>query len=360
MYLTQHPRRSAPGNFQWPDPSVQPGYGEVIEAVGLGLAIFTTGQQLVTSGSFSNSTSTVNYMHERTPLSRTFHRCSTEFSLSAHHPRPGFGRQIFWYNLTFEYNGNDLRNITINPLVHRSSSMFMSSFSTTWTGQAHSPAAAPMAEVLFNLSGRWDPVGRGDVSFRGELKVSANGQIRLRVSSEAGGHDYGRDPGEWVRVGTAPTSCATVRPLLPRPARPETRMPIVNIVLFQPGSARIVEADERRLMTWLNGLSPAIKSSIARGESPVQVEGFASTTQSGPANVRLSRQRAERVAQLIRDALGSSTTVNVLARGEYTARTPDRVESAGERRAVITINYLVAPADPGGLQGHARMAGYAG
>jgi outer membrane protein OmpA-like peptidoglycan-associated protein len=346
MYLTTASRRAAPGNILWGDPHVRSagGYGEVIEAVGLGVAIFSTGQQLLTSGDFSNSTSTVNYIHERTPLNRVFQRCSSDFSLSAHHPRYGFGRQIFWYNLSFEYNGNDLRNITINPLVSRSSAMIMSKFSSSWTGQAHSPPAAPMAEVLFNLSGRWDPTGSGDVSYRGELKVKANGEVSLTVTSE-----------KWVRVGTAPVNCALVRPLLPRPPRPETRMPIINVVLFfRPASDQIVEADERRLMTWLNALGPSIKAGIARGDSPIQVEGFASTTQPGPANVRLSRRRAERVAQLIRDSLGSGTRVNVIARGEYTARTADRVEAPGERRAVITINHLVLAASPGGLEGWRR------
>jgi len=131
-------------------------------------------------------------------------------------------------------------------------------------------------------------------------------------------------------------------------------MPIINVVLFRPASDQIVEADERRLMTWLSGLAPSIKASIARGDSPIQVEGFASTTQPGPANVRLSRRRAERVAQLIRDSLGSGTAVNVIARGEYTARTADRVESQAERRAVITINHLVLAAAPGGLEGWRR------
>jgi hypothetical protein len=318
-----------------------PGYGEVIEAVGLGVAIFTTGQQLLTSGAFSNSTSTVNYMHERTPLTQRFRSCAMEFSLRAHHPRYFIDPQTFWYRLSFEYNGNDLRNVAIHPLVDRSSTLRSSTFSTTWSGQAHSPQSAPAAEVMFQLAGRWDPVGRGDVSFNGELLVTSTGGVRLTVRSER----------NWVTVGTAPLACPGVAPWTPPVARPAVRLPIINLVFFAPASDRLVEADERRVMQWLLNLAPGIKTSIARGNSPVRVEGYASTTAGGPANLALSRRRAQRVAQLIRDALGSDTRVQILARGEYSARTPDRVEAAGERRAVITIDYLASPATGGGVNG---------
>lgn len=326
------------------------GYGEVIEAVGLGIAVFTTGQQLLTSGSFSNSTSTVNYMHERTPLTQRFRSCAMEFSLRAHHPRYFIDPQVFWYRLSFEYNGNDLRNVAIHPLVNRSSTLQSSTFSTTWSGQAHSPQAAPVAEVMFQLAGRWDPVGRGDVSFNGDLLVTAAGRVRLNVRSEL----------DWVTVGTPPTACALATPWTPPAPRAAVRVPITNFVFFAPGSDRVVEADERRLMAWLIGLAPGIKASIARGDSPIRVEGYASTTAGGPANLVLSRRRAERVARLIRDALGSQTSVNVLARGEYTARTADRVEAQSERRAVVTIDHLVSPATSGGVNGYGGYGGYAG
>lgn len=350
MYLTQ-PSSSfiAPGNSSWGDPHVRaarrgarnPEYSlgalpVVIGGAGLGVAVFTLGRTLFTSGDFSNTTSTVNYMHTGTPASQTFRRCEMEFALKAHHPRLGVSNPTFRYRLSFEHNGNDLRDVSINALINRSSSLTMSTFSTTWLGQAHSLPSDPVAQVKFQLTGRWDPMGRGDFDFSGGLLVGADGTVQLTV----------RQDGNWVRVESAPRACARIAPWTPPPPRPAVRAPIINFVFFKPNSATLVEADERRLMTWLNGFSPALKASIANGDSPIQAEGFASTTQGGPANVRLSRQRAERVAQLIRDALGSNTRVNVLARGEYQARTPDRVEAQAERRVVITINHLVLPASP--------------
>lgn len=176
--------------------------GEVVEALGLGVAVFQTGQSLLTSGDFSSEATTVNYIHERTPPSQLFRSCATEFSLLAHHPRYGFGTQTFWFRLTFDYNGNDLRNIAIVALVHRSSSLYSSTFSVRFVGQAHSVPSAPVAEVMFQISGRWNPVGRGDVSFWGNLRVRADGTTQLSINSEQ----------NWVRAGVQPGMCARVAP----------------------------------------------------------------------------------------------------------------------------------------------------
>lgn len=329
------------------------GYGEAIEAIGLGVAIFQTGQSILTSGDFSTESSTVNYIHEHTPASRPWSRCTKEFSLKAKRDTNPvrdwvFGNETFWFTLSFEYNGNDIRNAAIMGLVSRSSSLYSSTFTIRFVGQQYSVPRAPVAEVLFQISGRWNPVGRGDVSFSGELLLKADGTVTLRnFTSER----------NWVWVGQPPTSCSRVAPWTPPAPIVPTRMPVVRTVYFQPGSDRIVEDDERRLMAWFRTFGPVTKASIARGDSPVQVEGFASTTQGGPANLRLSRRRAERVAQLIRDALGSNTAVNVFARGEYQARTSDRVEAASERRAVITINLLMSPSPASGVQGYGEYEG---
>jgi hypothetical protein len=156
----------------------------LIGAASLGVAIFQTGLPLITSGNFSSEATTVNYVHERTPPHRAFRSCVTEFQISAHHPRLGFGRQRFWFRLSFEFNGNDLRNVAINALVHRSSSMISSTFAIRFVAQPYSVPSDPVAEILFQISGRWDPIGRGDVSFWGELSVRADGRVRLTVESE--------------------------------------------------------------------------------------------------------------------------------------------------------------------------------
>jgi outer membrane protein OmpA-like peptidoglycan-associated protein len=260
-----------------------------------------------------------------------------EFSLKAWNPRPlvpsalGGGWNTFWYQLSFEYNGNDLRNLAIFPRVDKSAHITKSSFDTTWVGQPYSPVRAPVAEVMFQLTGRWDPWGRGNVSFNGELKIAADGKVSLSVKSEQ----------NWVRVDRAPTSCTRVAPTLPHGPMV---LPLPFPVTFAVNSDRVIEGEERRVTTFVNGLPPAIKASIARGDSPIRVEGFASTTGSLPYNRDLSRRRAERVVAILRDLLGSATKFEVIAHGKSLARTGDQVESPKERVAIITINYLAVPA----------------
>jgi len=136
------------------DPSARLDAAPVIAGAGLGIAIFTTGRTLLTSGDFSSSATTVNYLHQNTPPSLTFSTCTNEFLISAHHPRYGFDSQQFWFRISFEYNGHDLRNVAINALVDKSSSMTMSKFTIEFNGQAHSVPADPVAEVVFQISGR--------------------------------------------------------------------------------------------------------------------------------------------------------------------------------------------------------------
>jgi outer membrane protein OmpA-like peptidoglycan-associated protein len=312
-----------------------PHFGEVIEAVGLGIAVFEAGKGLLTGGDFSSSANTVSFMHPGTPSSQTFRACNTEFSLVAHHPRYFFGDQTFWYRLSLEYNGNDLRNVSIVPLIDKSSAITTSKFTTSWEGQPNVPGRAPVAEVRYQLTGRWDPFGRGDVSFGGHLIVNASGKVSLALAFTE------RD---WVKIGKAPTSCPNVAPWLPHG---RVVVPLINSVFFTVASDRVVEGTERKLATWVNGLSKAVKESVARGDSPIRVEGFASTAGPGPYNRNLSHKRAERVASILKDLLGSGTKFEIFARGEYTAKTPDKVESPGERRVDITINFLADPGTPG-------------
>lgn len=314
-------------------------FGEVIEAVGLGVAIFQTGQSILTSGDFSSDSSTVNYIHERTPPTQAFRRCTTEFALRAHHPRYFIDAQIFWFRLSYEYNGNDVRNAAIVALVDRSSSLYSSTFSVRFVGQAYSVPSAPVAEVLFQINGRWNPVGVGDVSFWGELKVRADGRVGMSVSSER----------NWVTVRTPPNSCPTVGPYTPPAPRPPVVVPyFYNVFFAPPGSDRVRAGDEQRLVQFYQSLSASVRGSIERGETPLRIEGHASTTQPGPANRDLSRRRAERVVRILRDLVGTNARFQIFALGEYRAGTADAVEAAAERRVQISFNYTVPGSGSGG------------
>lgn len=160
--------------------------GNVLAGASLGLAVFQAGQAFLSSGDFSVTASQADYVHPGTPPTARWNSCSVEFKIVASHPRYGFDNQNFWFKLEFEYNGADVRSARINPLREKSSSLHSSSFSITFAPAAYSVPADVVAEVVFNISGRWDPFGSGDYAFRGQLFVRADGKLRLSVQGDEG------------------------------------------------------------------------------------------------------------------------------------------------------------------------------
>ena len=167
---------------------------DAIAAASLGVAVLQYGQAIVTSGNFSCSMMSVNYMHKKTPPDIEWTPVSTEFSITAHHPRYFIGTQEFWFRLTFDQNGYDLRNIQINALDNKSSEMITSSFDIKFNGQAHSLEEDPKVQVNFQIGGKWNPVGRGVDPIWGDLLITADGSVKLVVGSELG----------WVKAGEGP------------------------------------------------------------------------------------------------------------------------------------------------------------
>lgn len=154
-----------------------------ISAASLGVAIFEAGRQMLTGGSFSSTSNTPSYMHTGTPASVKWKKYTAEAKIKAWHPRAGWGYQYFYFRISYEANGYDLRNVQVVPLKKKSSSMIASTFSIAWGGQAHSRPKDPKAAIIFNISGEWDPIGRGHVSFWGHLKVTQGG-LSFLVDSE--------------------------------------------------------------------------------------------------------------------------------------------------------------------------------
>ena len=304
------------------------GAAPAIAAGSLGVAAFTAGRDILTSGDFSSRATTANYIHANTPPTLAFRTCTHEFLISAHHPRYGFDRQNFWFRLTFEHNGHDLRNIAITALVDRSSTMTMSTFSIEFSGMPHSVPTDPVAEVVFQIGGRWNPVGSGLVALSGNLYVRADGRVRLTVTSERG----------WVRHERITGTCPFIQPVPPPAPRPIVT-PFWEIHFSPPGSARIREGDERKLVEWYRRLLPDVRLRIEAGTLPIRIDGYASTTQPGPANRELSNRRAEAAKKILQHIAGSRARFDVFGHGEYKAGTPDRVESLAERRVRVSVTY---------------------
>lgn len=171
-----------------------------LEIAALGLAAFSAGRALATSGALSHSANTPSYMHAHTPPTEKWATpCTFVLRIAAHHPRAGYGDQHFYFRVSYEYNGYDIRNATVNLLRSRSSTMIMSDFDIKWQGQAHSLRTAPVAKIIFNIGGHWDPVGLGIASFWGRLVISAS-----RSGKKAEQFSIGSETGTWgTRVWAA-------------------------------------------------------------------------------------------------------------------------------------------------------------
>jgi len=168
---------------------------------------YSEGKYFYSLGKLSVSANTpINYYHPDTPYppSQKFIPCPyREFSISASYPVSALGLQLpaatFYFQLSFNYNGNDLQAVAIRLLEGKSSRMLSSEFSIAFTGAPNILPLDPVAELQFQITGRWDPVGPDvnlspgvdSIKAPSNLTVRADGSVRLFVVSEKG----------WVRNG---------------------------------------------------------------------------------------------------------------------------------------------------------------
>lgn len=155
----------------------------IIPVLGLGVGLFNAGKPYETGDDkFKvNSFIGTNYFHEKTNSKRPFKNAEVDFRIIATHPRKGFKPQNFWFKLTYEYNGNDIRNAGIIELVDRSSALIWSKFTINFKVDMNCPKTAAIYEIVYNIDGRWDPIGVGDVKFWGQLTVKADGSVMLNI-----------------------------------------------------------------------------------------------------------------------------------------------------------------------------------
>lgn len=157
-----------------------------VSIAGLGVSIFSAATPFLTGGSFSWQTNTpINYKHNwsgRQPP--RYKKRTMRFRMIAHHPRYGIGNQNFWFRLSYDFNGHDLRDVEIVGLPMQSSRLTASTFRVKFEGRPYSEETNPVAEIKFNISGDWDPVGSGIAGFWGDLFVKADGSAQYSIQAE--------------------------------------------------------------------------------------------------------------------------------------------------------------------------------
>jgi len=311
-----------------------------IVAAELGVAVFSAGAPIVLSGNLSCSAATINYMHENTPPDAQWTRATTSFRLRVWNPRPLIGgEESVYFRLSYEYNGHDLRDVSVTCLQDESMRLVSSTFSINFTAMAHSPSSDPKAAIRYQIGGVWDPAGRGIDSFWGYLQVKSDGTMTLLVQSEQGWVSSRAD--SFGEVSTEPVE-GEPTPETPEPPPPPEPVMHLTDVTFEAGSDRITAGDEEALVSWYLGLPENGRRQIEDGSLQIVLEGHASTTQPGPANRLLSRRRVQRVQEILQDIAGSDARFRTFARGEYEAGTPDEVEDENERIVLVSVEIVEA------------------
>jgi len=300
--------------------------GVLIPAAELGLGVFNTLQQHVFNGALSVSSTPATYVHDASPAGLTIHRRTFRFPVTAHHPRYGIGTQTFWFDVALEYDGFNVRGVSVNEDRGSSSTLVSSSFSITFTPSPYTAKNEPVAAVAYTISGRWDPVGLGDESFSGGFVVDAAGNLTdLRVSSSQ----------RWVAHGTVTQSGGGAVP------RPTTETHQTAVYFERSGSATLTGSEIRRIYDWYTAVPNAVQAEVRKGAQPIRLTGRASTTGTVQQNQALARRRADAVAKVLRELAGTGARIDVEAHGELGAATADGQEVRDERRVDLRCEYQV-------------------
>jgi len=259
------------------------GYGiapaAVATAAGIGAAALSFAQAIFAQPNcnFCVSSTGVNYKHPITSRDRKYRRCEKLLLIRAFTPLPamlnvtpdierkkGWGEK-FWFKLSYEYNGNDLNNVRVEPLINKSSDLRKSVFTISFAPDRASDEGDPVAEVVFRISGSWRiyRLGFTDtiVSFSGDLYVRADGSVRV---------EHFQAEKDYVWLGSLSNNCPLIAPFVPK------RNFFSIAILFPFAKDNVSESEVRRLYEWVSHLPASTREKFSRGEITVNIDGFAS------------------------------------------------------------------------------------
>jgi outer membrane protein OmpA-like peptidoglycan-associated protein len=302
--------------------------GRLAPVAELGLGSFDTLQKYVFNGDFSVTSTSAYFIHDPSPVGLTVQRRSFRFPVTAAPTTFStvVGTQTFWFDVALDYDGFNVRRVSVTEDRGSSSSLFSSTFSITFEPSAYTARNEPVSAIIYTIRGRWDPKGVGDESFTGQFVVDAAGELTgLRVSSSQGLVKHGA----LTRSGGGP---------VPRPTRAVHE---TTVHFGQVGSSALAQDNIRHIHSWYSGLPGPVQAEIRKGAQPIRVIGRASTTGTVQQNQALARARADAVARILRDLAGATARIDVEAYGELEARTPDGREEPDERRVDLRCEYQV-------------------
>ncbi len=257
-------------------------------------------------GDFASLSNKVSVSRPNAPGLRD---CVVVFPLTARVPLPlGFPpqKQNFWFQLFYRYNGNDLQEAQIIPLFDRTGKPG-GQFKITFEGSEYEiddPKFARVAKVRFSFGGSWQPfASRTPFSFRGFVVAWANGHVGAIVT-------FSEKDMVWVDDALIGRKLCPMLPYyLPPPPKTPVRksFSLSPPILFPFNKATVSPNERQRIREWIKSWPATTREKIARGEITITIEGFASRPggEYSESNVRLAKDRAATVVNILKDPLGS-------------------------------------------------------
>ena len=294
----------------------QLGIGDIIGDLARGIWKAIT--KRAEEGRFSVTSDLAEFMHDDTASTRQWTRKTATFTLKGTVPGSGLkdlGRadpalaheKLFKFMLDFEYNGYDVKNAQVTRVSQGSSEMTRGQFNAIFKAKNATTVGAEVARIELVLTGKWDP-GLGDKTFdvTGKAFVEADGDIgfdldkneRVSINFFAGGTFSGVQ----TTPGKAPASVKRA----------------TSVFFSPPGSDKVSEKEMSAVKKWIAALrgDDVRYRRLRAGKIEINVEGHASATGKGQLNQDLSRRRAKKIVDLLRDELGSEAKIIVAAHGE--------------------------------------------
>ena len=298
--------------------------GTVISAAELGLGVFDRLKEHVFNGSFSVTSTPASYIHDPSPAGLVTQTRKFRFGLIAGHEGTIVSNQKFFFVVTLEYDGFNIRRVSVVEDRGKSSDLYMSSFSINFGAAKLSAVNEPVTQIVYNIQGRWDKVGRGDESFDGRFVVDSQGNFSgLSINAP--------QRTVWIAGPVTQEGGGAV-------PRKRLKRFLTHVLFDKPGDTKLSQHMIKHLHNWATALIPAaIRAEVAKGNIPVIVTGRASTTATVQKNQEIARARAATCAKIITDVVGSSTKIEARVAGELEAKTGDKIEAPEERRCDLEI-----------------------
>jgi hypothetical protein len=258
------------------------------------------------SSMFTSSSNEVSlFRPNHPPFTRT---CKIEFALTA-------SREDFWFELSGQYNGNDLRYVKILPLFAKTGER-LGQFHITFDGSNYDAPEtlelATVAKIRFGFNGSWKPYGSKSIySFAGFVMIYGNGHFGVVITTS----EDNKVVYDYKRFNIPHKNCERLpHTIPPLPLQPK---PYGMAIYFPMGKDEVSASEAQRLLIWKNSIPTGTLEKIARGEITITITGYASRPGKPDFNLKLSDGRAQNARIAVQRFFGNNSKVNIQSYGNF-------------------------------------------